>query len=281
MAGLTAAIEAHDAGANVLVLEKLDRIGGSAITSGGIVYGTNTLMNQDIDNDPEDMVEYYIQRGNDNIDVDLVRFWAEHSGENVNWLIEEMGVEFATLGTSGTSPAMRAHTTANGGAGIILPVFEQFEARGIALRRGTPVTDLIFDGERVTGVVAVCDGATITVNAPVVIVTCGGFDASEDAKELYAPDAYGVACMSSCGNTGDYIAWGEKVGASHDLQGRRHGHALHQPQLHPHGRHQPALLHSHPGRDRRGRALPERVQRLPHLLHRHGGVRARHVLLDL
>ena len=219
MAGISAAIEAKEAGADVIVLEKLDRIGGSAITSGGIVYGTNTLMNRDIDNDPEDMVEYYIERGNSNIDVDIVRFWAEHSGESVDWLIEDMGVEFATLGASGTSPAQRAHTTANGGAGIILPMFEQFEALDIELHRDTPVTELIYDGERVTGVVAEHDGATVTIHADAVIVACGGFDASEEAKELYAPDAAGVACMSSCGNTGDYIAWGEAVGASMIFKG--------------------------------------------------------------
>ena len=184
MAGISAAIEAKEAGADVIVLEKLDRIGGSAITSGGIVYGTNALMNRDIDNDPEDMVEYYIERGNSNIDVDIVRFWAEHSGESVDWLTEDMGVEFATLGASGTSPAQRAHTTANGGAGIILPMFEQFEALDIELRRDTPVTELIYDGERVTGVVAEHDGATVTIHADAVIVACGGFDASEEAKEL-------------------------------------------------------------------------------------------------
>lgn len=219
IAGLTAAIEAHDAGANVLVLEKLDRIGGSAITSGGIVYGTNTHMNADIDNDPEDMVKYYLERGNNNIDEDMVRFWAEHSGENVNWLMDEMGVQFATLGASGTSPAQRAHTTSNGGAGIMLPIYEKFTERGIALRRNTPVTDILTDGEKVTGVAAQCNGATLTINADAVIVACGGFDASEEAKAMAAPDAVGIACMSSMGNTGDYIAWGEKLNASMIFKG--------------------------------------------------------------
>lgn len=219
IAGLSAAIEAKKAGADVIVLEKLDRIGGSSVTAGGIVYGTNTQMNCDIDNDPEDMVSYYLMRGNNNIDEDIVRFWAEHSGETVDWMIDEMGIEFATLGTSGTSPAMRAHTTANGGAGIILPIFEKFSELGIELRRDTPVTDILTDGERVTGVVAEHNGATVTVNADTVIIACGGFDASEEMKKLYAPDAYGVACMSSIGNTGDSIAWGEKLGANMIFKG--------------------------------------------------------------
>ena len=223
LAGLSAAVEAHDAGASVLVLEKLDRIGGSSITAGGIVYGTHTYMNADVDEyDPEDMVQYYTMRGNNNIDVDLVRYWAEHSGESVDWLHEVAGVEFATLSTSGISPAMRGHTTANGGAGIILPLYNNlFTQRGIELRTGTTVTDILTaeDGKTVTGVTATCNGATITVNAKAVIVACGGYDASEEAKEHIDSPAVGIPSMSSCGNTGDYIAWGEKLGASMIFKG--------------------------------------------------------------
>ena len=44
IAGLSAAIEAKKAGADVVVLEKLDRVGGSSVTAGGYVYGTNSVM---------------------------------------------------------------------------------------------------------------------------------------------------------------------------------------------------------------------------------------------
>ena len=46
LAGLSAAIEAKTAGADVLVLEKLDRVGGSAMLSGGIVYATGSPVTQ-------------------------------------------------------------------------------------------------------------------------------------------------------------------------------------------------------------------------------------------
>ncbi len=81
------------------------------------------------------------------------------------------------------------------------------------------MTEILSDGERVTGVVANCHGATITVHAKAVVVACGGFDASEEAKALYAPDAVGVPCMSSCGNTGDYIQWAEDLGAATVFKG--------------------------------------------------------------
>ena len=49
---------------------------------------------------------------------------SEHSGESVDWLIDEMGVVFdAGVVTSGTSPALRAHLTSNGGGPIMVPTF--------------------------------------------------------------------------------------------------------------------------------------------------------------
>ncbi len=221
LGGLTAAIEAHDAGASVLVLEKLDRIGGSSVTSGGYVYGTGSSMNSDESIDgyhPEDIVAYYEMRGNNNIDTELVTYWAEHSGESVDWLIEN-GVQFASVVATGTSPALRGHLTANGGADITTPIYNVFESRGIELRRSTTVTDVLYDGEKATGVVATSHGATITVNAKAVIITCGGYDVSEEAKAHINSPAVGIPSMSSCGNTGDYIAWGEKLGASMIFKG--------------------------------------------------------------
>ncbi|MBQ9264170.1 MAG: FAD-dependent oxidoreductase, partial [Clostridia bacterium] len=220
IAGLTSAIEAKRAGASVLVLEKLGRLGGSSVTSGGYVYGTGSQMNKEYDNDPEDMVNYYIERGHGNIDVDMVRFWAEHSGETVDWLIDEMGLEFGKgVVATGTSPALRSHLTANGGAGIMKPIYEKVAAEAVPYRLETPVTDILVEEGKVAGVVAEHNGAKVTVHAGTVIVACGGFDASKEMKALYAPDAENIACMSSCGNTGDYIAWGEKLGASMVFKG--------------------------------------------------------------
>ena len=221
LGGLTAAIEAKDAGANVLVLEKLDRIGGSSVTSGGYVYGTGSYMNSDESVDgyhPEDIVAYYKMRGNDNIDEAMVTFWAEHSGESVNWLMDN-GVEFGSVVATGTSPALRGHLTANGGGAIINPIFDVFESKGIELRRHTTVTDVLYDGEKATGVIAQCGGATLTVNAKAVVIACGGYDVSEEVKEHIDSPAAGIPSMSSCGNTGDYVAWGEKLGASMIFKG--------------------------------------------------------------
>lgn len=218
IAGLSSAIEAANAGAKVVVLEKLDRLGGSSVTCGGYVYGTGSQMNRDESIDgyhPEEMVAYYNERTGGDMDETLVAYWAEHSGETVDWLIDEMGVVFdAGVVASGTSPALRAHLTSNQGGPIMVPVWEKALANeNITIVRHAAVTELIADGDVVTGAVADHYGAKLTVNAKAVVVACGGFDRNPEYMAKYVPNSDGVPSMSSCGNTGDEIAWGEALGA--------------------------------------------------------------------
>jgi len=219
IAGLVSAIEAANAGAKVVVLEKLDRLGGSSVTSGGYVYGTGSQMNRDESVDgyhPEDMVAYYNERTGGDMDETMVTYWAEHSGESVDWLIDEMGVVFdAGVVATGTSPALRGHLASQGGGAIMVPIWEKALANeNITVIRHAAVTELISEGDVVTGAVADHYGATLTVNAKAVIVATGGFDRNPEYMAKYVPNSDGVPSMSSCGNTGDEIPWAEKLGAS-------------------------------------------------------------------
>ena len=224
IAGLSAAIEAANAGAQVVVLEKLDRLGGSSVTAGGYVYGTGSQMNSDEEIDgyhPDEIVAYYEERTGGDMDVDMVTYWAEHSGETVDWLIDEMGVVFdAGVVASGTSPALRAHLTSQGGGPIMAPIWEKALANeNITNNRHAAVQELLSEDDVVTGAVADHYGAALTVNAKAVVVANGGFDRSKDYMAKYVPNSDNVPSMSSVGNTGDEIAWGEALGASFVFKG--------------------------------------------------------------
>ena len=123
-AGLAAAIEAAEAGAQVILLEKLPILGGSTLLSGGIVYGAATPGQERIgvSDSAEDLVQYWLERAEGDADEDLLRLVAENSGETIAWL-EELGVEFADPVPAGTSPVPRGHTTtADRGGGLIRPL---------------------------------------------------------------------------------------------------------------------------------------------------------------
>ncbi len=214
IAGLSAAIEAKEAGANVIILEKLARMGGSSVTSGGIVYATNSPLNSSYDNDPADMVAYYQQRANGLADEALLTYGAEHSGETIQWLMDQ-GVEFKEdVVPTGLSPAKRAHYATQGGPGVFNPLKNKVKELGIPVYFETPATELITDSSGVTGVKAQSKYVSYTINTKSVVMATGGFDASKELKELYAPDAATAACMSSVANTGDGIVMGEKAGAA-------------------------------------------------------------------
>lgn len=91
--GAPAAIEAHDAGASVLVIEKMDWIGGCMRRCGGGITGAGTIVQQKlgIDDDVEMFYDYQIACAEQYCDPELIRAWVDVAGENINWIIEDLG----------------------------------------------------------------------------------------------------------------------------------------------------------------------------------------------
>ena len=108
--GAPAAIEAARAGADVLVLEKMDWLGGCMRRCGGGLIGCNTLVQQKLgveDPGPDTLYDYMVQCAHGNVDEDLLRMFVDECGPTVDWVItpvEEGGLggqpleewEFAT-----------------------------------------------------------------------------------------------------------------------------------------------------------------------------------------
>ena len=100
-AGLSAAIAAAEAGANVLVIEKQDIPGGSAVTSAGIVYAPVD------ESDKAAMVQYYMDRAEGNANEELLTFYADNALDTIAWL-ESLGVQWMMTVPAGTAPEPRA-----------------------------------------------------------------------------------------------------------------------------------------------------------------------------
>jgi len=94
-AGGAAAIEAHDAGAKVLVLEKTPTPGGSTVLCAGVYYGAGTSLQEaeGIEDSADGMYEYALAMGKGLADPELVRVWADMSAETFEW-IKGLGAEF-------------------------------------------------------------------------------------------------------------------------------------------------------------------------------------------
>ena len=215
-AGLAAAAEAADAGASVVLLEKLSRVGGNTLISGGLVYATGTSFQKEagVEDSAEALVEYWQTRAEGNVDPAFLTLVAEKSGETIDWLTGN-GVALTGPTTSGTSTVPRMQS-AGGGSGLVLPLTKAVEDRGVKIYTDTAAQTLITDETgAVTGVEALAaDGHKVTAYATRgVIIATGGFDVSEEMKAKHAPSIAGSYSYSSPGNVGDGINMAIAVGA--------------------------------------------------------------------
>ncbi|WP_137723366.1 FAD-binding protein [Prescottella subtropica] len=174
-AGASAAIEAADRGADVLVVERFDGGGATAI-SGGIVYaggGTTQQKEAGIDYDtPAAMLEYLKLEANGVVSDEVLEDFCARSVENLQWL-ESLGVPFeGSMAPRKTSyptndyylyysgnelappykeaakPAPRGHRTKGRGTSgkVFFSALAKAAAkRRIDVRRQTTVTSLITD----------------------------------------------------------------------------------------------------------------------------------------
>jgi 3-oxo-5alpha-steroid 4-dehydrogenase len=88
-AGVSAAIEARAAGAGVLLLESLSRLGGASAMSGGVVYaGGGTALQKALGVD--DNVEAILSRaGAPHPPLDKIQLYCEQSAAHFDWLVAQ------------------------------------------------------------------------------------------------------------------------------------------------------------------------------------------------
>ncbi len=218
-AGLSAAIAAAEAGANVLVIEKQDIPGGSAVTSAGIVYAPVD------ESDKAAMVQYYMDRAEGNANEELLTFYADNALDTIAWL-ESLGVQWLMTVPAGTAPEPRARfsMTAGGvgmtGAALVNPMLEKLNALGVEVLCGVRGTELLVgDDGAITGAKAEGKTADYEITAKSVILATGGFDASKEMKARYSPVAENDFPLSSKGNVGDGINMGMAIGAATEFKG--------------------------------------------------------------
>ena len=218
-AGLSAAIAAAEAGADVLVIEKQDIPGGSAVTSAGIVYAPMD------ENDRDAMVSYYMERAEGNADEELLRFFADNALDTIAWL-ESLGVQWMMTVPAGTAPEPRARfsMTAEGvgmtGAALVNPMLARLEELGVPVLCGVRATELLVDDSgAIRGARAESRTANCEISAKCVVLATGGFDASKEMKAQWSPIAENDFPLSSKGNVGDGINMGIAIGAATEFKG--------------------------------------------------------------
>lgn len=222
-AGLSAGLEAANAGANVIILEKQGITGGATARSGGklLAAGTEWQAKQDIEDNKDLMFDYLKEIGGDLIDDAKLREFCDNATTDMTWL-EDLGVQIQDVEAIHSSlTPWRVHNTQGGGGmtdghggQITVPLTQSYlQAGGQIVYEVGADTLLTDDNGNVIGVKGTRkDGTTVTVNAKAVIIATGGYAANAEMATEFTGQS-GFVTQVPAGNVGDGLTMSEPLGA--------------------------------------------------------------------
>ncbi|MGX8795975.1 flavocytochrome c [Fusibacter sp. JL298sf-3] len=218
-AGLTAAIEAKNGGAEVVVIEKMPLIGGNTKYATGGLNAAETAVQKE--KGIEDSIDLFIsdtmKGGGDLNNPELVDVLANNSAETVEWLVS-IGADLSDVGRMGGASADRTHRP-TGGAAVGNHLVEVLNAKasemGIEVLLGHEAIELIGDESAVTGVKVKTEAGEFTINAKAVIVATGGFGADNDRVASFKEDLKGYGTTNHPGATGDVVDFAKNLNVSY------------------------------------------------------------------
>jgi fumarate reductase flavoprotein subunit len=229
--GLTAALAAKEAGAEVLVLERDAKPLGSTALSTGLIPAAGTRFQKalGIDDSPELLAEDIWRKAKGQTDRTMVQAVARASGPTIEWLADRHGVQFKLVEGflyPGHS-VLRMHGTPHRTGEELESALLASAARlGIDILTSAVATDLISDdAETVKGVrFTRPDGTTETVGCEALVLACCGFGGNKEMVRAHIPEIADAEFSGHVGNKGDAVRWGLALGAAVADMGSYQGH---------------------------------------------------------
>ncbi len=237
--GLTAALAARDAGAEVLVLER-DRVPrGSTALSSGFIPAAATRFQRDkgIEDSPALLTADIMAKNKGRSSPTVTARVAERAGPTLEWFADRHGVPFEVIEGflyPGHS-VLRMHATPRRtGADLMGYLLAAAETAGILTMTSAHVVALFADEDgRVAGIeVARPDGAIETIGCAALVLACNGYGGDPALVRRYIPEMADSLYFGHAGNQGDALRWGETLRAGLRDLGAYQGHGS---VAHPHG----------------------------------------------
>ena len=237
--GLTAALSARDAGAEVLVLERDPTPQGTSSMSQGTMCAAGTRMQRDagIDDNPDIFFSDVMEKTKGQTDAELVRTVTREAAPTVEWLTGTHNVPFKVdpswRGLGHTR--QRLHSVPEKtGQDLMGRLAQALERAGGDLLTNAHVIDLFADvSGRVHGVRARRpDGSTEDIGCGALVLATCGYASNPDMVKKYIPDMAGARTFTWENSQGDAVQWGLGLGAAvADMSSFQGYGALAYPQL--------------------------------------------------
>jgi len=209
-AGMAAAIFAADRGANVIVIEKGQAVGGTLVISGGMMGASGTVFQKakGIQDSAQQHYDDIMKISGHTAVPEMARLWADNAGGMVNWLasiglkIPDDQPSVGTLYDYYSVP--RYHWGAQNGRSILAVMKPEFDKRvesgRITLMTDAGAVDLIQDAKGVVNGVVVEDsnGKRSDVRGLSTLIATGGCAGNPSMFEaLHGVPLYRRAAMPS------------------------------------------------------------------------------------
>ena len=217
-AGLSAAVEAANLGAKVVVVEKMGMPGGNTIRAAGGLNAAGTALQQAKGTKDSVEIAYFdtMKGGHWKNDPELVRTLVSGAAGSVEWLLA-LGGDLRDVGLMAGASQPRTHRPTGGalvGPEVVKTLYNAAKARQIDMRMNTQATKILMKDGKVTGIqVTNNKDGTDTIHAMAVVDSAGGVGANNDLVSKYVPRLKGFATTNHPGATGDGLLLAEKAGA--------------------------------------------------------------------
>ena len=221
-AGFSAAIEAKNAGANVVLLEKMPAVGGNSLISGAEMNAAKNWVQPKLginDDSPELHAKDTYLGGDKKGGPKVINVLTHNALDAAKWCRDYLGVRFEddNLFFFGGHSRKRAlipigHT----GTEFITKFQAKADELGIPVITNMKAEELIKDKSgRVVGVKATMNGASYTFNAKGgVVLATGGFGANPEMVKKYNPKIdERFKTTDAPGTTGEALYMAERAGA--------------------------------------------------------------------
>ncbi len=189
-AGLSAALEAADAGCKVILLEKEAFVGGDTLRSGGFYNAPDPKIQEliHVTDSPEFFYQQLEESANGKGDPALRKILAYNSVDTLEWL-KKQGVVFEerVFQIYGSKHPRSHKPSLISGTSYIQKLSEACLQRGVKIMTGSYFSDFIVEGSNVIGAFVEHKGMRQQIYAKTIVLAAGGFGNNPEMVKRYVP----------------------------------------------------------------------------------------------
>ena len=237
-AGLSAALAAHEAGAEIVVFERDPLPRGSTALSAGLIPAAATRFQRalGIGDSAEQFAADIRRKAHDEGNSTIAELVAQNSGATVEWLADRYGLPFSLVHDfdyPGHSARRMHGLPSRSGAELVDRLHRAAEQAAITIVCDATVSALFADGDGAVRGLEVTrpDGTRDRIGCDTLILACNGYGGAPDLVAKYIPEMRTAHYLGHPGNRGDAVLWGQALGAKLSNMSGYQGHGS---VAHPH-----------------------------------------------